>query len=365
MKPLRALFCCLPLCFLNPGALPAQESGSGIDLRATISGEAVYSRELANAPRNGAPVAGGVRAVLYPEWKISSHWAVSGAVQVNSLPYFYEDFSSKASGIRVHYLQAYLGYYRVWKEASLVIRAGQMQSAFGNFLLHYDDAENPLFGTPAQYSYDYGGVSTLGLAGVEALATLRKWDARAQFTNSSPANPRSVFDKDQYANWTGGIGYTVRQGLRAGVSAYRGPYLDRNYPLYYPGEAKPRDLPATAWGADVEWARGHWNVTGEWQHFELPYRAIPWIRQTAAYADAKLVLHPRWYIAARAGFRHTNQDQNSGEETYEFTVGFRPDPFQLIKAGYIIERSRATGELHPTFALQFITTVHPFSLAWK
>jgi hypothetical protein len=354
VKYLLALYCCLPLL--------AQEAGSGIDLRATISAEGVYSRELTHAPRKGAPVTGGIRAVFYPEWKIGSHWALSGAVQMNSLPYFYEDFSTGANGFRAHILQANLGYYRVWKDASFVIRAGQLQSAFGNFLIHYDDASNPLFGTPTQYSYDHGGVTTLGLAGIEVLATLGKWDTRAQLTNSSPANPRSVFDKDQYANWTAGMGYSFRQGLRAGISAYGGPYLDRHYPNYFNGEARPGDFPATALGADVEWARGHLNVTGEWQYFSLPYPGIPAVRQTAAYSDARLVVNPRWYVAARAGFRHISQ--NAGEETYEFTAAFRPGASQLIKAGFMLERSRA-GELVPTFGVQFITTIHPFSVAWK
>jgi hypothetical protein len=357
----HTLFWCLPLCSLFTGTLLAQESGSGIDVRATITGEAAYSHYPADAPRNSAAVTAGIRAMFYPEWKISSHWAVSGAFQLNSVPYFHDDLST-ARGVRAHVLQAHLGYYRVWKDASLIIRAGQLQSAFGNFLLHYDDAANPLFGAPAQYGYDFGGVTTLGLVGMEAAATLGKWDARAQFTNSSPANPRGVFDTDQYANWTGGAGYTFRQGLRAGISAYRGPYLDRHYPTYSKGEARPIDLPATAWGADVEWARGHLNVTGEWQRFSLPYRAIPSVQQTASYGDVKFVLNPRWYVAARAGFRHINR--NAGEETYELTAGFRPGANQLIKAGYILERSRSGG-LQPMLGVQFITTIHPLSLAWR
>jgi hypothetical protein len=350
---LALLCCCLPLS--------AQESGSGIDLRATISSEGVYSRELTHATRQGAPVTAGIRAVFYPEWKIGSHWAVSGAVQVNSLPYFYKDFATRGSGVRGHILQAHLGYYRVWKDASLVIRAGQLQSAFGNFLLHYDDAANPLFGTPTQYGYDFGGVSTLGLAGIEALVTRGKWDARAQLTNSSPANPRSLFGRDQYANRAAGMGYSFRQGLRAGISAYGGPYLDRHYPNFN-GAAPPGNLPANALGADVEWARGHLNMTGEWQYFRLPFPGIAPVLQTAAYTDARLVLHPRWYVAARAGFRHTGR--NDGEETYEFTAGFRPGVSQLIKAGLMFEHSQ-TGELVPTFGVQFIATIHPFSAAWK
>jgi hypothetical protein len=40
-----------------------------------------------------------------------------------------------------------------------------------------------------------------------------KFDGRAQFANSSPAHPRCIFDHDQYGNWAGGGGYTIRQGL--------------------------------------------------------------------------------------------------------------------------------------------------------
>ena len=132
--------------------------------------------------------------------------------------------------------------------------------------------------------------------------TVGPFDMRAQFTTSSPANPRSVFDKDQYANWAGGAGYTIRQGFRVGVSAYRGPYLDRHYQYYFPGEAPPRDLPATGYGLDVQWGRGPWNVYGELSHFQFAYKAIPTFNMHTGYAEVRRVLTPRWYVAARTGY---------------------------------------------------------------
>ncbi len=141
------------------------------------------------------------------------------------------------------------------------------------------------------------------------------------------------------------MGYTIRQGLRIGVSAYRGPYLYRESPYFFPGESSPRDLPATAVGADVEWARGHWNMYGEWQRFEMTYHAIPTFREDAGYFEAKRVLHPRWYIAARAGYAHGSY--KSGGETYEASVGFRPDSFQLIKVGYSVQHNRDAGDFLP------------------
>jgi len=354
----RAALICLPF-----SALLAQEAGSGIDLRATISGEAVYDHALTENPREGSPVVAGFRSMLYPTWKMGEHWTFSGAVEVYSRPYFEADFSTQGYGVRVSILQANLGYSKVWKRGSVVVRAGQLSTAFGAFLLRYDDADNPLLNMPMEYGYYNAGITTAGLAGAQADATLGKWDGRAQFVNSSPANPRSIFANGQYGNWAGGVGYTIRQGFRVGISTYRGPYLDRQSPYFWPGESSPRDLPATAVGADVAWARGHWNLYGEWQRFEMNYHAIPTFREDAGYIEARRVLHPRWYVAARAGYLHGSYQ--SGGETYEASVGFRPDAHQLIKVGYSVERERDDGGMYRMFGVQIVTTIHPISMAWN
>lgn len=234
----------------------AQEAESGFELRSTVTAQSMYSQDLTEPPRDGVPVTGGFQALLYPAWKLNSHWAIAGAIEVHSRPYFPEEFETQGYGIKTNILNANISYSRFWGKSSLVVRAGQLTSAFGSFLLRYDPATNPLTGVPAGYGYYTGGVSIAGLAGAQVDGTIGPFDMRAQLTNSSPANPRSVFDKDQYANWAGGVGYTIRQGFRVGVSAYRGPYLDRNYPYYFPGEAPPRELPATGYGLDVQWGRG-------------------------------------------------------------------------------------------------------------
>jgi hypothetical protein len=343
--------------------LLGQEAQSGFDLSATVTGQAAYSNLLTRYPRNGSGAMAGFRSVLYPTWKLNSHWIVSGAVEAYSRPYFSEDYTDQGYGVRVGILQANIGYLQVWKNASLVVRAGQLTSAFGSFLLHYDDADNALTDAPMEYGYYGTGVTTFGLAGAEADLTVGKWDARAQFTNSSPASVRSIFDNDQYGDWTGGGGYTIRQGLRVGISAYRGPYLYAGQQFYRPG-LPYRDLPASAWGADVEWARGHWNVQGEWQRFDLAYNQMPTLREEAGYVEARRVLSPRWYVAGRAGYLHT--DYGFGGETYETVAGFRPNTHQVIKAGYELCRD-ASGRsgLAGSVTLQVVTTVHPLSLAYR
>ncbi len=339
----------------------AQEAESGFELRTTVSQDLSLSPRLEADPASGTGVSGGFRGVLYPTWKLSRHWTISGAVQVHSEPYFFYEFSEKGHDIRTDILQANLSYSRFWNNGSFVVRLGQLSTAFGSFLLHYDDVQNPLIDLPMAYGYYGSAVSMAGLTGAQADITLGKADFRAQFVNSSPTNPRSVFDRDQYGNWAGGIGYTIRQGLRVGVSAYRGPYLDRQYPYFFPGEANPKSRPATAYGVDAQWGRGHWNLSGEWQHFQMTYRAIPTFNEHTGYAEAKVVLSPRWYLAGRAGYVRT---RFPGRESYELAAGFRPNRFQLVKAEYEVQRGPAIQGLRAsTLSVQLVTSFRAISIA--
>ena len=260
-------------------------------------------------------------------------------------------------------LNANISYSQFWSKGSLVVRAGQLTSAFGSFLLRYDPATNPLTGIPAGYGYYAGGVDIQGLAGAQVDGTIGSLDMRAQLTTSSPANPRSVFDKDQYANWTGGVGYTIRQGFRVGVSAYRGPYLDRQFPYYFPGEAPPRDLPATGYGLDVQWGRGPWNVYGELAHFQMTYKAIPTFNQHTGYGEVRRVLNPRWYAAVRAGYLRPLGYE--GSESYEMAAGFRPNARQLLKFGYTVEHYTPVGEVNHMVTIQFVTNFKAFGFAGR
>jgi len=348
--------------FFAVGAL-AQEADSGFELRTTLSAVSSYSQELSEPPRNGSEVTGGFRAMLYPIWKLNSHWTISGAVQVQSRPYFEEDFTTKGYGVKGDLLQLNLGYARFWShDRSLVVRVGQLSTAFGAFLQRYDSADNPLIGIPSAYGYYYKPVTFQGLVGAQVDATVGKLDVRAQFVNSSPANPRSIFDGDQYGNWAGGIGYTIRQGLRVGGSAYYGPYLDRQYAYFFPGEANPKVLPATGLGLDVEWGCGHWNAWGELQRFQMDYRVIPTFVQNMGYGEVRRILNPRWYAATRIGYQRFSAAP--GSQSYEFAAGFRPNTHQLIKLGYTIQRgAEFPGTLGNIAAIEFVTSFRAISLA--
>ena len=334
----------------------AQEADRGIDLRATVSAQPVFSNALTQDPRNGSIASAGFRAVAYPTIKFDNHWTVTAAWEGLTRPYFYESYNDSGYGFKGYLLQGSLNYARVSDKGSVLVRAGQMTSAFGSYLPHYDDVVNPLADMPLQYGY-YGTVSTEGLVAAEIDGTRGRFDGRVQFANSSPANPRSIFAHDQYGNWAGGGGYTIRQGFRIGTSAYRGPYLSRDSTYFFPGEANPTRLPAHGFGVDVEWARGHWNAQGEWQQFVLPYTAIPTYREQAGYGEIKRALGPRWYAAARMGY--TNASFGGTSERFETAAGFRPGRNELVKFDYQYDHA-SSGEYpsNHTLAIQFVATLH-------
>lgn len=337
--------------------LGAQEASSGVDVRATLTAEGIASNELTDAPRSGAPMIAASRSVVYPTIKLNENWFVGGALQLTTRPYYYDELSTAGYGAKGAVLQATLNYARVSQKGSLLVRAGEMSTAFGSFPLRYDDAENPLVDLPMPYGYYYSPVSILGVAGLEVDGTRGKWDGRVQLANSSPANPRSVFARDQYGNWAGGGGYTIRQGLRLGVSGYRGPYLDRKYLYFYPGEENPSRLPASGMGVDGSWTRGHTCVQGEWQRFVMPYTVFPSYRETAGYAEMRQAMGPRWFAAGRYGMTQANATGRT--QAVEVAGGFRMHRDLLLKAGYEA-RLYDFGSEKPDqiFGIQFITTMH-------
>jgi hypothetical protein len=339
------------------GSIRAQEANSGLDLRGTFTAQVVGSKELTEEPRNGAPLVPGGRAVLYPTVKFNDNFYVTAALQGVTRPYYFDDLDEKGYGAYGRVLQATMNYSRVSPRGSLLLRAGQMSTAFGSFVLRYDDADNALIDLPPAYGYYYTPVSMLGVAAAQVDATRGRFDGRLQFANSSPANPRSLFARDQYGNWAGGGGYTIRQGLRVGVSGYRGPYLYREYPYFFPGEANPSTLPAHAVGMDIDWAHNHTRVYAELQRFLMPYKAIPNFHESAAYGELKQVLGPRWFVAGR--YSYTCNSAQGATHIGESVVGFRPNRLQLVKVGYERVHYRSAGEPDDNrFAVQFITTLH-------
>src|SRR5262245_53658407 len=92
------------------GASWAQEAGAGFDLRATVTAGLYEGNTPTLAPREGASWVAGARAMLYPTWKISDHWSMSGAVQVRTRPFFREEMQTQGYGLKADVLQGTLNY---------------------------------------------------------------------------------------------------------------------------------------------------------------------------------------------------------------------------------------------------------------
>ena len=350
------------LATLVPYIAFAQEASSGIDVRATVTAQTISSNELTEEPRSGSPITAGYRSVVYPTIKLDDHLVITAALQSISRPYYYGTLSNPGYGITDNILHASINYSRTSENSSLLLRAGVLPTAFGSFPLRYDDANNPFADAPLQYGYYDAPVTTLGLPGAQIDVTHSKWDGRVQLTNSSPANPRSAFAADQYPNWTIGAGYTIRQGFRIGVSAYRGPFLSRDSDYFLPGESNPNKLSARSAGVDVQWTQGYWNLIGEWQTFVFPYHALPTSREQAGYVEVKRTLSPRWYVAARGGYTHSSPDSNV--QNLEFTGGLRTNRFQTIKFTYGFYREVEDSiSFDHMAAVQLVTSMHLFSHA--
>ena len=195
-------------------------------------------------------------------------------------------------------------------------------------------------------------------------------------TSGSPSNPLSLRHAPQYAQWVLGGGYTIRQGLRVGVSGFRGPYLSPDIAPLLPATTSVRTFPASGLGLEVQWARGHWSASGEWQRFQydLPgFTQAPSVIST--YGEAKRILTPRLYVAGRAGWlkpggaadttgASTNQFSAS-IASYELGGGWWLNRHQLLKASYEWLRiENLPGTKTNVLGVQFVTTFHAIDQAF-
>ncbi len=401
------------LCMAACMRAQSQESTYGFSLPVTLSGGAMYTDRLQFSDSSNAPVTGGLRLMAYPTLTLGEHWFAYAAEQFLLAPYFYYDAYDPEHEWYVQTLQAYLGYHIHRDRTSVVFKAGRLSSAFGAFPLHYDDAENILLDQPLSYiqtlslrndqlpcgvpnllrqHYGYvvglcggpsGGargltpVTLYGLPGVEAEISSHRLDGRIQVTSGSPADPLSLSHAPDYAQWAAGGGYTIRQGFRVGVSGFRGPYLAPGLDPLLAAGTSVRDFPASGLGMDIQWARGHWSTSGEWQRFQydLPgFTNAPSINST--YVEAKRILSPRFFLAGRAGWLEPRRAADStGASTnhfaasiasYEVGGGWWVNRHQLFKGSYEWLRiENVPGTRTNVLGFQFVTTFHALDQAFR
>jgi hypothetical protein len=334
-------------------------------------------------------------------------------VQVRLSPYSYYDAYNPGAQLYTNTFQAYAGYTARTEKTTLVIKAGRLATAFSSFALRYDDTDNPLLDQPLAYvtelplrtdqlpcgtrdllaqSYGYvaascGGrpgsgdglipLTLYGLPGVQIEASNGHLDGRVQLTAGSPAISEYFTTRLSYAQWTAGAGYTIRQGTRIGVSAFRGPYLDRAVASFLPAGASVRDFPATGIGIDGQWARGRWSVNAEWQRFQfdLPNFVVS-PTTTTGFAEVKSVLTPRLYLTARVGYMKNGSVLDS---TQIFAAQYAPTLASLELGGGVWLRRNLLlkgsyewlytegepGSQNNVFGFQLVASIHALNWAFR
>jgi hypothetical protein len=387
----------------------AQESTYGFSVPLTLSAGGMYTHRTQSNEPEASPVTGGFRAMLYPTLKLGSHWFAYAAVQLRLAPYFYYDAYDPDHEFYNNVLQAFVGYSFHPGTATMVVKAGRLTSAFGSFPPRYDDLDNPLLDQPLAYTWqlplyanhlpcgvrsfvpNYGGaqsscsaygdqpgvtpVTLYALPGIEADFSGYRLDGRLQITSGSPASPQSLSRAGQFAQWTAGGGYTIRQGVRVGISGFRGPYLDASLASWLPIGTTLRSFPASGIGVDVQFARGRWSATGEWQRFwfDLPnFSQSPAV--ATGYGEVKAILTPRFYLAERIGWissRNVASDGYSAEfmspaSSYQTAMGCWLNRYQLLKVGYEwLHSEYQSGTLGNVFGVQLVTSVHSLNWAFR
>jgi hypothetical protein len=398
----------------------AQESAYGISVPVTITGNALYTN--AKQTDDGLLRSGsaGFRAVASPTLNLGTHWFLYSSLNLYSSSYFTGSPYHSERAVDFDLMQAFAGYSAKIGGTSLLFKTGRLSSAFGLAPLEYDDSRMPLLAPPRVYtsrinlrpdqipcgvrsllaqrtgndidfycggeeSYGYGlaPVTLYGLPAVEAELSTHRIDMRLQVTNSSPVNPQSLKSNSQFPQVTTGAGYTLLGGLHVGVSNFRGPYLDRSLATFIPAAQRIRDFEATGIGTDLQWSRGSWSTEGEWQrfHFDVPGFAIsPTVY--AGYAQAKKIISPRSFVAARVSFERFGRVMDSKgniaphfqppQNTYEFSAGYRLNRHELIKAGFLRGNSGLPSETDPAsprfinkVEVQLVTDITAVSRAFR
>lgn len=316
-----------------------QSTDSGISVPITVSAGAMYSERRPLVMPGVTPVTGGMRAMLYPSIKLGSNWFGYTALQVRQNPYFYYDAYDPNYHSITDVIQAYAGYTLHTDRGAVVLKAGRMATAFGSFPLRYDEMQNPLLDQPLSYvqsltlrhdqlpcgvadlkmqfvgsvGHFCGGtpgrkrgmtpVTLYGLPGAEVDLSFGRVDARFQLAGASPVyNDVRAKQVPSYLQWSAGGGYSIRQGFRIGASAFRGPYLNEELQSALPAGKSLRDYPATGIGTDVQFNRGRLSLSGEIHRFVFSYPSFTESPSLlSAYVESKVVLTPRFFLAARVG----------------------------------------------------------------
>src|SRR5260370_39534128 len=110
----------------------------------TLTGGALYTHRLQTEEPGASPIAAAFHGVLYPSLKLGPHWFVYSSIHLRSTPFSYYDAYESEHEFKAQVVQAFLGYTRTLKKATVLVKVAQLSSASGSFPLPYEDAGHHL-----------------------------------------------------------------------------------------------------------------------------------------------------------------------------------------------------------------------------
>lgn len=227
---------------------------------------------------------------------------------------------------------------RPFEDRSLWIRFGRVPPVFGAFPQRiYDDA-NPLIGYPLAYQYPTSVRADAGPASLDELRTMRGRGAKTTYrlgspelavglpfvnplrrdvgvsvslgseplaldaavTQGTPSNPR-LDDDNPGKGLVARLRFKPSAALVLGASAARGRYDSQELTGELGRDRAEDGAHQTLFGADVEYAAGHWILRGEaiWNRFRSPTLGLA-LDGTAGFVEARFKVMPGLYLAGRA-----------------------------------------------------------------
>ena len=187
------------------------------------------------------------------------------------------------------------GGVRYARHRAAVIDVGKMIHPIGGFGGRELSTRNPLIGIPDGYVPVYPLGATL-------TGERKKLDYRAGVITLPPTHRGYVPRSEAALRPIVGAGLTLRPGLRVGVSATDGPYLN--------GELTSTQLNGRDWksyrqrvlASDAQYGFAHVDLRAEYvvANFDVPYHG--WIDGQAGYGEARATITPRLFAAVRGEF---------------------------------------------------------------